>query len=584
MATTTPAADGRGVILSNGRYMAQNGLAFGKEPLSDSHPWIGWLKLIDSYVEANGTADVRQLYITPEGEKLGQWVGNRRVDYRKEKLSEEWVKLFESLPGWTWSHNLPTWEQYFTFIKIYADKHGNCDIPEQLSPPGLSVRGWMSRQRVRRRSGTLPEKRISQLETLPGWKWEPVHERWLDKLSALRQFLVSNPGLSYRQAPSSISNWAKSQIRAFHTEKLTVEQKALLNDLPQWSWSMPLDSWHEMFRLLKIYGAREHHLYVERDHIEQGEKLGWWVSVQRYLYRRGELEPDRIQKLESLTSWDWDPDRLVRRLRKQAKLRLPVTSTEFYRALTKQDLQVLASLDLDAEIHNELLTARSHGERILLLAQWKMKTAQEGVSAEELSAVYAKLNIKEPNYWPNALSNARNAVRPAGQLGRYQPRNDGEALLLETGSEPFEVRVERESALTVEQVADRLRAAGTTSSVKATAVAVVNAQIAGVKTDREAIAQLIEQLFPLAGIETEPNVGFVLSNSARKYRTFLHYRPDGVYMPTHLAVALASEVLGPELVFGVDWSKPTLAPVTKLSDDVLQSQEATASRPDVSSL
>ena len=65
-------------------------------------------------------------------------------------------------------------------------------------------------------------------------------------------------------------------------------------------------AWWFWFSLLDQYGAREGHPNPPATHVEQGHRLGAWVSAQRSHYGRCELEQERVSKLEALPGWSWD--------------------------------------------------------------------------------------------------------------------------------------------------------------------------------------------------------------------------------------------------------------------------------------
>lgn len=60
----------------------------------------------------------------------------------------------------------------------------------------------------------------------------------------------------------------------------------------------------------RAYLAREGHLRVPAVHVEDGYRLGGWISSQRYDYRHHCLNPDRLRELDALhVSWrDGIPD------------------------------------------------------------------------------------------------------------------------------------------------------------------------------------------------------------------------------------------------------------------------------------
>lgn len=65
------------------------------------------------------------------------------------------------------------------------------------------------------------------------------------------------------------------------------------------------------FRALEQYISREGSSRVPAIHIEKFEEneisLGAWVGYIRQRYRKNQLSPDRIKKMEELAMWQWGP-------------------------------------------------------------------------------------------------------------------------------------------------------------------------------------------------------------------------------------------------------------------------------------
>ena len=65
--------------------------------------------------------------------------------------------------------------------------------------------------------------------------------------------------------------------------------------------------WEEGFSRLKQFSEREGHCRVPRSYkTEEGYRLGAWVNTQRN--DKDSMRPDRRQRLEALSGWDWDPN------------------------------------------------------------------------------------------------------------------------------------------------------------------------------------------------------------------------------------------------------------------------------------
>lgn len=64
--------------------------------------------------------------------------------------------------------------------------------------------------------------------------------------------------------------------------------------------------WDFMHAILANFIQREGHALVPGTHSEWEVPLGRWVAAQRGAHRRGELRPERIDRLEALPGWFWN--------------------------------------------------------------------------------------------------------------------------------------------------------------------------------------------------------------------------------------------------------------------------------------
>jgi hypothetical protein len=151
--------------------------------LLESLPNWSWDPLGDQFEEAisairnysmlYGDADVPHGFVTENGLKLGAWVSQKRIRYKKNKLSESQVRTLEQIPGWKWSVNEDRWAKAILAMQKFAMRESNCSVPKGHIEDGIHLANWAGQQRTNYRDGSLSTQQIQMLESLPGWSWTP---------------------------------------------------------------------------------------------------------------------------------------------------------------------------------------------------------------------------------------------------------------------------------------------------------------------------------------------------------------------------------------------------------------------------
>jgi hypothetical protein len=75
--------------------------------------------------------------------------------------------------------NQERWTRYITALNAYVSRTGNARVPashtETLGDGTAVMLGaWVGYLRQRKRAGLLPEARIAEIDTVPGWEWGPL--------------------------------------------------------------------------------------------------------------------------------------------------------------------------------------------------------------------------------------------------------------------------------------------------------------------------------------------------------------------------------------------------------------------------
>jgi hypothetical protein len=106
---------------------------------------------------------------------------------------------------------------------------------------------------------------------------------------------------------SKIGSWCDSTRAYYKKGTLRKDRIALMEEIPNWSWTPHDESWESMKELLIAYLLEEDSNIPA--HLEfKGRQLGGWVGKQRAAYKQGRLEKTRISILEKINGWAWERD------------------------------------------------------------------------------------------------------------------------------------------------------------------------------------------------------------------------------------------------------------------------------------
>ncbi|MFC8320452.1 helicase associated domain-containing protein, partial [Gordonia sp. NPDC057248] len=128
------------------------------------------------YVAVHGTSNPHQHDVI-DGFAIGQWVTNRRVDYRKGRLSAERIALFENeFADWQWNPqdgaSTAAFEAGLAHLHRYRAVHGTSNPRQRDVIAGFAIGQWAANRRSDYRAGRLSADRVRRLETeFPDWRW-----------------------------------------------------------------------------------------------------------------------------------------------------------------------------------------------------------------------------------------------------------------------------------------------------------------------------------------------------------------------------------------------------------------------------
>ena len=275
--------------------------------------WEGAFACLLVYVEREGHANVPYEHVEDEF-TLGKWVGAKRMQRRRGRLSAERERLLEALPGWTWDAVEDAWELGFQRLLDYQARVGHIRVPTSYrDDDGYPLGTWV---RSHRREGggrrTITDEQQTRLEALPGWTYEPSRDVYWERAATAFEAFAAREGHCrtpryHREDGIDLDGWSKQQRAKYHRGGLPPERASRLEAVVGWSWTPQEEAWEVGFAALVAHVAEHGTAAVRRDETRNGYPVGSWAGDQRNRHTRGTLDPERRARLEALAGWTWDP-------------------------------------------------------------------------------------------------------------------------------------------------------------------------------------------------------------------------------------------------------------------------------------
>jgi superfamily II DNA or RNA helicase len=291
--------------------------------------WERFYALLEDHAAASGGRYLGADLVW-KGERLGNWAYQQRIAYGKGVLDSDRISRLEAVSGWAWDESAAHWNRAFTALAGLAAARGGLEQPADApsiytgakAAPSRPLGIWVATQRQLYRDRMLAPELTARLETLPGWSWDgglPAGDVAL--VQALRQFceFEKHPDVpeDHREDDLPLGRWVLSVRRRNITGHL---HPALLDEIaaatprdkkgePTFPWRIAETRWRLAFSALRQYTDREGHAAPPGSHEEALSdtviKLGQWVARQRFLYRRQQLDPEYVRRLEAMPGWTW---------------------------------------------------------------------------------------------------------------------------------------------------------------------------------------------------------------------------------------------------------------------------------------
>lgn len=248
--------------------------------------------------------------------QIAHWIAGQRLAKRgkghRNLLSEERIKLMETLPGWKWviQEKKFSWIETYKMLEQYLEEHNEIYPTDSSSGIGKRLNIWIGNQRQAkngRADSSLSAEQIKLLEALPGWKWSmSIREAWFENANRLKKFIENNS--RYPQSGFSIVEedrmygWLNDAVNSYKNQKLDKDQMNFLNSLPDWEFRVNkiYPSWLNKFYSLKNF-IDTHSKYPSGTSTDENEKkLFNWLALQMYYIKTGKYNQKKKEMIENL--------------------------------------------------------------------------------------------------------------------------------------------------------------------------------------------------------------------------------------------------------------------------------------------
>lgn len=246
---------------------------------------------------------------------LRWWVQTQRDNYFNKKLTQLQIDKLTKI-GFEWKgeqrreikDKFKIWMQSYRKLQQYFNDNGNTDIPARYEQD-KSLATWLVTQRVKYDEAKLSDEQIELLEKVNiNWGPKNTYPQFIEDIKIFKEKFghtkVSQGNIEYRKLGAKCSKCRVIYKIGKETKNgdLVYPGKGRLTkwaieelDKLGFEWDSGNADWDERFAELETYHNNNGHTSVK---LSENQTLFFWCYRQRR--NRKELEPDQIQKLQSI--------------------------------------------------------------------------------------------------------------------------------------------------------------------------------------------------------------------------------------------------------------------------------------------
>jgi len=275
----------------------------------EAYFWQELISHLQNYLTKMGNALVPAKYNTDDGLPLGQWVSQRRSDFKENRLGATQVAELNEL-GFIWDVEAYSWREFIDHLKNYIAQMGNALVPANYkTDDDFALGSRVIRRRSEFNKNKLEAAKVADLNDL-GFIWDVEAYSWQEFIAHLKTYIAKQgdtlvPQLNKTDDGFPLGQWAGKCRSDFKKNRLGVTKVAELNELG-FIWDVEAYSWQEFISHLKNYLTKMGNALVPAKYkTDDGFKLGSRVNVCRTNFKTNRLGSTKVAELNEL-DFIWD--------------------------------------------------------------------------------------------------------------------------------------------------------------------------------------------------------------------------------------------------------------------------------------
>lgn len=290
--------------------------------MTNEEKWLHIYNEAVKYYKENGNLLICSRYEVNDI-KLGHWILDQRVNYKKGKLSEERVELLNKI-GMIWGNSASirndiNWYTMYKEAVKYYNENGNLNVAQKYTYNGQALGNWIVLQRQMNYEGTLKEERVELLNKI-GMVWSVRNRNsvysWEFMYHLAKKYYEENGDLfiptlyiiNIDGVDIKLGEWIKNQRNFYRMGKLSNERISLLEKINiNWTGVKRLTydkRWLLIYNEALKYFKEHNNLVVPENYLVSVEDkpilLNNWISTQRKFLTSNDLDDVRKKLIVSL--------------------------------------------------------------------------------------------------------------------------------------------------------------------------------------------------------------------------------------------------------------------------------------------